>query len=279
MLTGPCAPIGVFDSGIGGLSVLQALRTALPQHDFIYLADSGFAPYGERTEAFVIARSQAVAAWLVGQGIAALVVACNTATAAAIAVLRAQYTDLPIVGVEPALKPAVSLSRTGQIGVMATRNTLNSAKFQALLATQAGAAHFTSQPCDGLATAIERGAASGDHGQTALLCAQHIAAMGGPGRFGTGPGQLDTLVLGCTHYPFASAHLQALVGPGVQLVDNGIAVARQTQRLLPTHNGTARTTAGRLRLLSTGQPGPLQAGASRWLGLAGDEAHVESLSI
>lgn len=279
MLTGPCAPIGVFDSGVGGLSVLQALRAALPQHDFIYLADTGFAPYGERTEAFVVARSQAVAAWLVGQGIAALVVACNTATAAAIAVLRAQYPDLPIVGVEPALKPAVGLSRTGHIGVMATRNTLNSAKYQALLATQAGAAHFTNQPCDGLATAIEESAASGDSTQAALLCAQHISAMGGPSVFGTGTDQMDTLVLGCTHYPFAAEHLQALVGPGVQLVDNGTAVARQTQRLLPATPSPHTQPNGRLRLISTGQPGPLQAGASRWLELAGDEAYVELLSI
>ena len=279
MLTSPCARIGVFDSGIGGLSVLQALRAALPQHDVIYLADSGFAPYGERTEAFVIDRSQAVAAWLVGQGIAALVVACNTATAAAIAVLRARHPHLPIVGVEPALKPAVALSRTGHIGVMATRNTLNSAKYQALLAAQEGAAHFTSQPCDGLATAIEEGAASGDSAQAALLCAQYIAAMGGPARFGTGASQMDTLVLGCTHYPFAGEHLQALVGPGVQLLDNGTAVARQTQRLLPATPSPHTQPNGRLRLISTGPTGPLQAGASRWLGLAGDEAPVESLSI
>ena len=279
MLNGPSAPIGVFDSGIGGLSVLRALRAALPQHDVIYLADSGFAPYGERTEAFVIARSRAVAGWLVGEGIAALVVACNTATAAAIAALRAQYPDLPIVGVEPALKPAVGLSRTGHIGVMATRNTLNSAKYQALLTTQAGAAHFTSQPCDGLASAIEESAASGDSTQAALLCAQHITAMGGPARFGTGAGQMDTLVLGCTHYPFASEHLQALVGPGVQLVDNGTAVARQTQRLLRATPSQQAQPSGRLRLLSTGPPGPLQAGASRWLGLSGVDGQVETLLI
>ena len=280
MLTTLPGPIGVFDSGIGGLSVLRALRAALPQHDVIYLADSGFAPYGERTEAFVVARSQAVASWLVGQGITALVVACNTATAAAIAVLRAQYPHLPIVGVEPALKPAVGLSRTGHIGVMATRNTLNSAKYQALLATQAGAAQFTNQPCDGLASAIEESAASGDSTPTALLCAQHITAMGGPGRFGQAPGQIDTLVLGCTHYPFASDHLQALVGPDVQLVDNGTAVARQTQRLLPTLPTSPKTQpTGRLRLISTGESGPLQAGASQWLGLSGDAGQVEMLLI
>lgn len=280
MLTAAPGPIGVFDSGIGGLSVLRALQAALPLHDVIYLADSGFAPYGERSEAFVVARSQAVTRWLVGQGIAALVVACNTATAAAIAVLRTTYPGLPIVGVEPALKPAVGLSRTGHIGVMATRNTLNSAKYQTLLKAQDGAAVFTSQACDGLAIAIEAAAASGDSAQIARLCAQHITAMGGPARFGTGTGQMDTLVLGCTHYPFASEHIQALVGSGVQLVDNGTAVARQTQRLLPPSISSQHIhSTGRLRLLSTGHPGPLTAGANRWLGVSRTEARIESLLI
>lgn len=270
--------VGVFDSGVGGLSVLQALRGALPQHDMLYLADSGFAPYGERSEAFVVARSQAVAAWLVDQGIAALVVACNTATAAAVAVLRAQYPALPIVGVEPALKPAVSLSRTGHIGVMATRNTLASAKYQTLLQAHSGAVQFVSQPCDGLAAAIEQGAAHGDNADIARLCALHIGAMGGRARFGTAEGQIDTLVLGCTHYPFASEHLQALVGPAVQLVDTGHAVARQTVRLLPIPV-PGQAGPGQLRLLSTGPAEPLQAGASRWLGISQAEIPVELLSI
>jgi len=279
VVTGKSASIGVFDSGIGGLSVLQALRSALPQADVIYLADSGFAPYGERSEAFVVDRSLAVTRWLVAQGIEVLVVACNTATAAAIAVLRTRYPDLPIVGVEPALKPAVTLSRTGHIGVMATRNTLNSAKYQALLAGQSGSAVFTSQACDGLASAIEVAAASGDNRAIALLCAQHIGAMGGPARFGNGVGQMDTLVLGCTHYPFASEHLQALVGPDVQLVDNGTAVARQTQRLLSMPPSDQLPAAGALKLLSTGEPGPLQAGASRWLGISAAHTTVETLFI
>lgn len=278
MVTDAPAQIGVFDSGIGGLSVLRALRDALPQRPMMYLADSGFAPYGERSEAFVVARSQAVGDWLVRQGIGALVVACNTATAAAVAVLRAQYPALPIVGVEPALKPAIGLSRTGHIGVMATRNTLASAKYQALLQAQNGTAQFTHQPCDGLAAAIEEGAASGDTTEIARLCALHINAMGGPARFGTAAGQIDTLVLGCTHYPFASQHLQALVGPAVQLVDTGIAVARQTMRLLP-ERGLPLSAPGQLRLISTGQPERLQAGASRWLGILGSDVSVELLSI
>ena len=261
------APIGVFDSGIGGLSVLKALRAALPHEDFIYLADNGHAPYGERDTAHVLARSRAVTQHLVQQGIKALVVACNTATAAAIDLLRAEHPELPIIGVEPALKPAVALSKTGRIGVMATRSTLASARFQALLAAQAGAAEFVLQACDGLADAIERGARKADATELIALCARYTVAMG---LFGTQPGQIDTLVLGCTHYPFVSEHLQALVGADVRLVENGAAVARQTQRLLHVAAGSlgaASTGQGRIRLITTGDAYTLKAAAAHWLAL------------
>ncbi len=262
------APIGVFDSGIGGLSVLKALREELPQENFVYIADSAHAPYGERDEAYVIARSRAMAAHLVRQNIKALVMACNTATAAAIHLLRAEYPLLPIIGVEPALKPAVALSKTGHIAVMATRSTLASAKFQALMAAQQGLAHFTVMPCDGLADAIERSADTGDATETIAACA-HITCR--IGLFGTQKEHIDTLVLGCTHYPFAAAHLRALVGPDVQLVDNGEAVARQTRRQLEKAGtllaSPALTLVGNVSLFSTGQTRPLQAAARHWLKL------------
>ena len=261
------APIGVFDSGIGGLSVLKALRAALPHEDFIYLADNGHAPYGERDTAHVLARSRAVTQYLVGRNIKALVVACNTATASSIDRLRTVYPHLPIVGVEPALKPAVALSKTGRIGVMATRSTLASARFQALLAAQAGVAEFVLQPCDGLADAIERGASAEDATELIAVCARNTGAMG---LFGTQPGQIDTLVLGCTHYPFVSEHLQELVGADVTLVENGEAVARQTQRLLQTAAGgigPAVTGPGRISLITTGDAQTLKAAAAHWLAL------------
>ncbi len=262
--------IGVFDSGVGGLSVLQALRAELPHENFVYVADSGHAPYGERDEAHVLARSRAIAHYLVGQNAKALVIACNTATAAAIAVLRAEHPGLPLIGVEPALKPAVAISRTGCIGVMATRSTLASAKFQALLGSQAGLARFVLQPCDGLAEAIERSVETGDTSKTRALCAQYTGAMG---QFGVEPGQIDTLVLGCTHYPFAHGLLQALLGERIALVDNGEAVARHTARQAARQ--TARQTTaqpgqaipGTLSLFTTGQPHALQAACRRWLGL------------
>lgn len=258
--------IGIFDSGIGGLSVLKALRAELPHEHFIYIADSGHAPYGERNEAHVLARSRTIVQHLVGQNVKALVMACNTATAAAIHLLRAEHPGLALIGVEPALKPAVALSKTGRIGVMATRSTLASAKFQALLQAQAGSATFVMQPCDGLADAIERSVETGDATKSIALCASHTSAMG---LFGTEKGCIDTLVLGCTHYPFASQHLRALLGPDVQLIDNGEAVARQTRRLVQTESqALALSPVSRVSLFTTGQPQTLQAACKLWLGLA-----------
>ena len=282
----PCAsqaPIGVFDSGIGGLSVLRALQAELPHERFVYLADTGHAPYGERGDAFVIARSLAIAGWLCGaQGIKALVVACNTATAAAVHALRQQHPGLIVVGVEPALKPAVAATRTGRIGVMATRGTLASAKFAQLLQSLHGQADFALQACDGLADAIEQAAAPGpaaDDSQSALkieaLCARYTSAMG---PFGTQAGAVDTLVLGCTHYVFARDVLRRLVGPGVQLVDTGAPVARHTRRRLAQAGLLAPGDGpGALRLFSTGDPARLHAAATRWLQAGVDAAEAVAL--
>lgn len=259
--TGVKRPIGVFDSGVGGLSVLKALRAELPFEDFVYVADSGFAPYGERDEAFVIERARRITQHLRAQehlAIKALVIACNTATAAAIHLLRQDYPALPIVGVEPALKPAVAVTQTRRIGVLATRGTLASQKFKALLSALQEQAEFVCTPCDGLADAIERG----DTIKIEALCAQYTRATG---QFGIKNGQIDTLVLGCTHYPFAQGVFQALVGPQVHLIDNGEPVARQTRRVLPTLAPT--THPGQLMLLATGEPSSLAKTAQRWLNL------------
>jgi glutamate racemase len=219
-------PIGVFDSGLGGLSVLRALRAELPHERFIYVADSGHAPYGERDDTHVIARSHAITRHLrEHHHIKAMVVACNTATAAAIKLLRQDHADLPIVGIEPALKPAASRSKTGVVGVMATRSTLQSEKFLALLATLHGQATFVLQPCDGLVDAIERE----DAIKIVASCLEYTGAMG---RFGINPGEMDTLVLGCTHYPFVESELRHSIGQQVALIEGGAPVARQTRRLL-----------------------------------------------
>ncbi len=247
----------MFDSGIGGLSILKALRAELPQENFVYLADSGHAPYGERDDAFVIERSRLITSWLLKQhNIKALVIACNTATAAAVHLLRQEHPTLPIIGVEPALKPALAHSQTRRIGVVATRSTLGSAKFRSLLASLAGQADFICQPCDGLVAAIERQ----DTSKIIALCADYTGAMG---QFGVNSGLIDTLVLGCTHYPFAGDHLTAMLGPDIKLIDTGEPVARQTRRMLPSL--WIDDTAGHCRLISTGGCDALRQAARHWL--------------
>ncbi len=260
-------PIGVFDSGVGGLSVLRALRQALPQEKFVYVSDAGHAPYGERDVAHVLARSVAVGNYLVhSQHVKALVVACNTATAAAISALRAAYPALSIVGVEPALKPAAARSRTGVVGVLATRSTLASEKFQTLLQAQNPQVRFVVQACDGLAAAIE----CADTQQIHALCARYTAALG---PMGSAPGAIDTVVLGCTHYTFAAAVLQDLLGPDVELIDAGQPVAQRTASLL-AHAGDPQTlvqdaSAPWLELFTTGDAQTLQDAAQRWLQATG----------
>lgn len=269
------APIGVFDSGIGGLSVLQALRAELPAERFVYLADTGHAPYGERGDAFVARRTHTLARYLVQQhGAKALVVACNTATAAAMDSLRQRYPLLPLVGVEPALKPAASATQSGRIAVMATRGTVSSARFGRLIAALPPQVRCRIQACDGLASAIEAQAAcapqdaAADAAKTLELCRRYVDTLG---PWGNKAGETDTLVLGCTHYVFAQDALQQLLGPKVQILSTGEPVARQTRRLL--------TNAGRLQslapltqhtdvcLLTTGSAAPLDMAAQRWLGL------------
>ncbi len=253
------APVGVFDSGVGGLSVLNALRAELPHERFVYFADTAHAPYGERSEAYVADRTRTIARDLVDRHrIKALVVACNTATAAAIHLLRADHPALPLVGVEPALKPAVARSRTRRIAVMATRGTLVSRKFEALQKSLEGNATFSLVPCDGLAGAIE----CADAAQISALCARYAADAG---VFGVDDGQIDTLVLGCTHYPFVATELRRHTGAAVLFIDTGAPVAQQTRRLLTSARQLA-AGEGMVQLLTSGAPGALEAAAARWLG-------------
>ena len=217
--------IGVFDSGIGGLSVLRALRAQLPHEEFTYVADGDNAPYGEREESFVAQRSLAIARELIEErGAKLVVVACNTATAAAIHLLRDAYPAVPFVGIEPAVKPAAQTTRSGRVGVMATRRTVESSKFAALLKSVEGQAQFVVQPCDGLAHAIELG----DARSIRSLCEEYWRAI-------RERAEVDTLVLGCTHYALEEELLRELVGPGVTLIEPGPAVARRVSQLLESN--------------------------------------------
>ena len=215
------APIGVFDSGVGGLSVLRQIRDLLPGEDLLYVADSGHAPYGHRPDHVIEVRSLAIAGFLLERGAKALVVACNTATAAAIHVLRARY-DLPVVGIEPAVKPAVLATRSGVIGVLATHGTLKSPRFAGLMERFGSQARVMVQACPGLVERIEAGDLESQ--ETRQLLETYVRPLL--------DGGADTLVLGCTHYPFLASLLAELAGPDVAVVEPGAAVARHLARRL-----------------------------------------------
>ncbi|MBZ5791626.1 glutamate racemase [Burkholderia contaminans] len=261
------APIGIFDSGLGGLSVLRAVRAQLPDESFIYVADSHHAPYGPRDEAFITERTLAIGEWLAREGAKALVIACNTATARAIAAIR-EHLSMPLVGVEPGIKPAAAVSASGVAGVLATQSTLNSPRFQALLDRYGAGRRFICQPGHGLVEAIERG----DTNSPALraLLDSYLQPMLDDGA--------DTLVLGCTHYPFFTETIRDLVGDRLTIVDTSDAIARQLARILDERNlrAPAGMRAAPPRFCSTSDGRQLQVLASTLLGLA---APVESVTI
>ncbi|SFF45164.1 glutamate racemase [Fontimonas thermophila] len=213
--------IGIFDSGVGGISVLREIRRLLPAEDLIYYADSAHCPYGGKPREQILARSTAITEFLIAQGARLIVVACNTATIAAVEHLRATY-PLSFVGMEPAVKPAVALTRTGVVGVLATGAALAGEKFHRLLAQHAGGVRVITQPCPGLVEQVEYGDLDGP--QTRALVERYTRPLLAQ--------RADVLVLGCTHYPFLRPLIQDVVGPAVTLLDTGEAVARQTQRLL-----------------------------------------------
>lgn len=245
------APIGIFDSGIGGLSVLRHVRAALPQEYLLYFADSGYAPYGDKDEQQIVDRSLAIAGFLIGQGIKALVVACNTATAAAIQAIRVQWPELIVVGIEPGLKPAALHSKSGVVGVLATRSTLASARFIALREqiAAAGKVQFISQACVGLVDQIEKGELQSP--ATAALVDRYVMPLIAQGA--------DTLVLGCTHYPFARELIESAARhagcAAPVIIDTGEAVTRQLSRLLEAktlvRSGDAAENGGSLVAYTT----------------------------
>jgi glutamate racemase len=236
--------IGIFDSGVGGLSVLGALHRGLPECPMVYIADSGHAPYGDRDPAHVIERSQRVVDHLVDQGAQLIVIACNTATAWAIDAMRARHPRIPFVGVEPGVKPAALMSASGRFAVMATPATLASARFASLVARHAADCTVHPVPCAGLATAIEQGERGAAEVERLLdLYCLPLSRL-----------DLDTVVLGCTHYPFVAERIAARLDPRIQLLDTADAVARRVAQLMPPLADAERP---RLRLFTTGDPDAL----------------------
>ncbi len=234
--------VGVFDSGVGGLSVLRAIRNADPSLDLVYVADSRHAPYGDRDDTEITARTLAIGGWLAGLGVSAVTVACNTATAVAVAALRSAIA-LPVVAIEPAIKPAVRLTRRGVVGVLATAATVRSPRIARLCEAHAGSVRVLLQACPGLAEQVEAGDLDGP--ATRVLVERAVTPLREAGA--------DALVLGCTHYPFLAPALHRAAGDDVVLVDPAQAVARELLRRLPPADGRP-AAPGRLALFTTGDP-------------------------
>ena len=247
--------IGVFDSGVGGLSILDEALQQLPHHNYIYFADSANAPYGDKPPQWIAERSLQICRYLMEQDCSAIVVACNTATAEAIATIRSTL-DIPIIGVEPGIKPAAMQSQNGIVGVLATETTLNSDKFNALLATLPEHCQFIKQAGAGLVPLIEAGLIETPEMQALLR--SHLKPIQDLGA--------DTLVLGCTHYPFLKKMIRAVVGDSMTLIDTSDAVVRQLLRQLHQQGLIVSSKhSPKLSLLSTANADTLEAMAERLL--------------
>jgi glutamate racemase len=264
-VSGTSAPVGIFDSGLGGLSVLRAVRAALPHEPLVYVADSLYAPYGERDDDFIVDRTTAIGEWLVARGAKALVVACNTATAQSIAHVRERLA-IPLIGVEPGVKPAALLSKTRVVGVLATAVTLRSLRFQTLLDRYASDCRFICQPGHGLVQAVERCDTSSP--ELMALLAGYLQPMLDAGA--------DTLVLGCTHYPFLDEAIRSIAGDRLQIVDTSVAIARQLERQLDAHGLRAADTDALLvpRFFSTADGESQRQLAASLLGIDAHVGHV-----
>jgi glutamate racemase len=238
------APVAVFDSGVGGLSVLREISQLLPSESLLYLGDCGHIPYGEKTPEFIIDRCLTIAGFFREQGAKALVVACNTATVAGVAHIRQRYPDWPVVGMEPAVKPAAEATRSGVVGVLATTGTLQSSRFAALLDRFASDVRVVTQPCPGLVELIETGdLLSPAVRQLLWSYVEPLLAA-----------RCDTIILGCTHYPFLKPLLTQMIPESISLIDTGAAVARQLQRLLAGRQLLSQGPAREVLYWTSGNP-------------------------
>jgi glutamate racemase len=236
--------LGIFDSGVGGLSVLREVVRQFPHQDVLYLADSAHVPYGNRDIREVRAFSEAITAFLMGRGASLVIVACNTASAAALHYLRERF-DLPLVGMEPAVKPAAEQTKSQQVGVIATPATFQGELFERLVERFAQDTTVHTQVCPGLVERVEAGLTD-DPGTEALL-REYLTPMLRAG--------IDALVLGCTHYPFLRPAIERIVGPGVTVIDPAPAVARQAGWRLARQGLLSEEGSARIRFYVSGDPG------------------------
>jgi len=256
----PAAPIGLFDSGVGGLSIWRQVAKQLPAESLLYLADQAHVPYGERSAAEIRRFCLDVADALVARGCKAIVVACNTASAVALGPLRRRFPGVPILGLEPAVKPAVALTRSGVVGVMATPATFQGDLYRATVGRHASTVQVVNQVCIGLADLVEQGSLEGPDCEE--LLSRFLEPMLAAGA--------DTIVLGCSHYPFVIETIRRLVGPSLAVIDPAPAVARHLGRVLRERGLIRPESAGQgeHRFLTTGDPAVFDRAAARLVGVS-----------
>ena len=266
MPTDHSSPIGIFDSGIGGISVLRAIREQMPEESIIYFGDQGHIPYGPRPMGQIRDFSEAITKFLLTHGAKIIVVACNTASAAALNYLRERFPDVQFVGMEPAVKPAAEHTQTGKVGVLATPATFQGALYASVVERFANGVELFQDTCSGLVQQIEQGNLDGE--ETRRILEEALLPMLEK--------DIDTVVLGCTHYPFVIPLIQQVVGEKVRVIDPAPAVARQTERLLEAQG--LRNHAGKkgsLKLYTSGDPDALTSLLSTLLGESAEVERVE----
>lgn len=261
----PTRPIGIFDSGIGGLSVVKAITQLLPQESLLYFGDTAHVPYGPQSPSTIQAYSLGITQFLLDQGCKAIVVACNTATTAAISTLRDHWPDLPILGMEPAVKPGAKATRTGKVAVLATAGTFSSQRYTHLMEEYASGVQLLENPCVGLVGLIERGVLEGPVLEAFLRPILDPMLEAGA----------DTFVLGCTHYPLILPTLRKLLGTAVHIIDPAPALAKQLQRVLDREglllHASLSSTEQVRRFYTSGGAGEMKTIASE---IIGEEAIV-----
>jgi len=258
-------PIGIFDSGVGGLSILRAVRKLLPAEHILYMADQAHIPYGPRQKEDIQGFSFGITEFLLSHDAKLIVVACNTASAVALHDLRSRYPEIPFVGMEPAVKPAAALTQTGRVGVLATPTTFAGEMYHALVNRFAQGIQIYQNTCPGLVEQIERGELETPATRAILEAALQPMLTE----------DVDTIVMGCTHYPFVIPLIQDITGPDVHTIDPAPAIARQTQRLLDEHGWLNTAEApGRLQFFTSGESANLEAMLLPLLGETGSVTPV-----
>ena len=262
-------PIGIFDSGVGGLSVLRAIRAQMPEESVIYFGDQGHIPYGPRPMEQIRAFSEAITNFLLQHHAKIIVVACNTASAAALKYLRERFPDVQFVGMEPAVKPAAEQTATGKVGILATPATFQGALYASVVERFANGVELFQNTCTGLVQEIEQGNLDG--AETRQILEETLLPMLEK--------NIDTVVLGCTHYPFVIPLIQEIVGEKVRVIDPAPAVAKQTKRLLEA-GGMRRqkSSQGNIQFYTSGDPDEMKSLLPKLLGERGEVERVQWLN-